>query len=161
MPTATELKQKFWKSLRHDMTMMIGLDGTRYAHARPMTAQFDGDRNGPIYFFTSTESELVKDIGRGKAATGSFSSKGHDLFATLHGKLSRDRDQATIDRLWNRFVAAWFEGGRDDPKLVLLRFDVDNAEIWLDGSSMVAGIKMLLGIDPKQDYKDHVATVKM
>lgn len=161
MPTAAELKEKFWKSLRHDMTMMIGLDGTRYAHARPMTAQLDKDRDGPIYFFTSTESELAKDIGRGKAATGAFAAKGHDLFATLHGKLSRDRDRATIDRLWNRFVAAWFEGGKDDPKLVLLRFDVDNAEIWLDGSSMVAGIKMLLGFDPKQDYKDSVATVKM
>lgn len=161
MPTAAELKEKFWKSLRHDMTMMIGLDGTRYAHARPMTAQLDKDRDGPIYFFTSTESELAKNIGRGKAATGAFAAKGHDLFATLHGKLSRDRDRATIDRLWNRFVAAWFEGGKDDPKLVLLRFDVDNAEIWLDGSSMVAGIKMLLGFDPKQDYKDNVATVKM
>ena len=27
-----------------------------------------------------------------------------------------------IDRLWNPFVAAWFEG-KDDPKLQLLRFD--------------------------------------
>ena len=96
MPTAAELKEKFWKSLRHDMTMMIGLDGTRYAHARPMTAQLDKDRDGPIYFFTSTESELAKNIGRGKAATGAFAAKGHDLFATLHGKLSRDRDRATI-----------------------------------------------------------------
>ena len=66
-----------------------------------------------------------------------------------------------IDRLWNRFVAAWFDKGKDDPKLALLRFDTEQAEIWLDGSSVVAGIKMLLGFDPKEDYKDHVAKVAL
>ncbi|MES0090053.1 pyridoxamine 5'-phosphate oxidase family protein [Mesorhizobium sp. M0030] len=41
----------------------------------------------------------------------------------MQGKLSLDNNRAVIDRLWNRFVAAWFEGGKDDPKLALLRFD--------------------------------------
>ena len=39
-------------------------------------------------------------------------------------------------------------------QLALLRFDAERAEIWLDASSLVARIKMLLGADPKQDYKD-------
>jgi hypothetical protein len=29
--------------------------------------------------------------------------------------------------------------------------DAERAEIWLDASSLVAGIKMLLGADPKED----------
>jgi hypothetical protein len=33
--------------------------------------------------------------------------------------------------------------------------------VWLNGSSVVAGIKMLLGVDPKQDYKDKVAKVDL
>ena len=66
-----------------------------------------------------------------------------------------------IDRLWNRFVAAWFEGGKDDPKLALLRLDAERAEIWLDGSSLVAGAKMMLGMDPKKDYKGKVAEVPL
>lgn len=72
-----------------------------------------------------------------------------------------DKDRAAIDRLWNRFVAAWFEGGKEDPKLALLRFDPQEAEIWLDGSSVMAGIKMLLGFDPKESYKDNVAKVDL
>jgi general stress protein 26 len=75
--------------------------------------------------------------------------------------LSVDNDRAVIDRLWNRFVAAWYEHGKDDPKLALLRFDPDRGEIWLDGSSLVAGIKMMLGFDPKEDYKDNIATVDL
>jgi hypothetical protein len=43
----------------------------------------------------------------------------------------------------------------------LIRLDPENAEIWIDASSMVAGIKMLLGMDPKEDYKDKVAEVAL
>ena len=67
----------------------------------------------------------------------------------------------TIDRLWNRFVAAWYEGGKDDPKLALLRLDAERAEIWLNESSVFAGAKLLLGIDPKKSYADHVAKVPL
>jgi general stress protein 26 len=66
-----------------------------------------------------------------------------------------------VDKLWNKFVAAWFEGGKDDPKLVLLRFDAEHAEIWQDASSILSGLKLLLGIDPKQDYKGQVADVSL
>jgi hypothetical protein len=99
----------------------------------------------------------VQKFELGDRAIATFASKGHDLFATLHGCVSLDNDRAVIDRLWNRFVAAWYEGGKDDPNLALLRFDAERAEIWLDASSLVASIKLLLGADPKEDYKENVA----
>jgi general stress protein 26 len=160
MPTPQELEAKFWKSLKSDMTMMLGLDGVEDGHTRPMTAQVEGDR-GPIWFFTSKDTALVQKLGRGNRAIGTFASKGHDLFATVHGRLSLDNDRDVIDRLWNRYVAAWYEGGKDDPKLALLRLDAERAEIWLDASSLVAGLKILLGADPKQTYKDKVANVEL
>jgi len=160
MPTQQEFAERFWKALRSDMTMMLGLDGVEDGHARPMTAQIEGD-HGPIWFFTAKDNALIGLLGRGDRAIATFASKGHDLFATVHGRLSLDNDRAVIDRLWNRFVAAWFEGGKDDPKLALLRLDPESAEIWLDASSMVAGFKMLIGIDPKKDYKEKVAEVEL
>lgn len=160
MPSPQELESKFWKALKSDMTMMLGLDGVEDGHARPMTAQFEDDR-GPIWFFTAKDSAIVQTLQPGARAIATFASKGHDIFATVHGGLSIDDDRATIDRLWNRFVAAWYEDGKDDPKLALLRLDAERAEIWLDGSSLIAGVKMLLGVDPKQDYKDNVAEVAL
>ena len=160
MPTPQELEAKFWKALEADMTMMLGLDGVEDGHARPMTAQIESPR-GPIWFFTAKDNGIVQNLANGNRAIATFASKGHDLFATVHGTVRLDNDRATIDRLWNRFVAAWYEGGKDDPKLALLRLDPEKAEIWLDGSSLVAGIKLLLGVDPKQDYKDNVATVTL
>ena len=44
---------------------------------------------------------------------------------------------------------------------MLLRFTPGDAQIWVDASSFVAGVKMFLGIDPKQDYKDKVAKVDL
>lgn len=155
-----EMREKFWKALKSDMTVMLGLAGVDEGHTRPMTAQLDGD-DGPIWFFTSTESDLVKQVSATHRAVATFASKGHDVFAAIHGDLVVDNDRAVIDRLWNRFVAAWYEEGKDDPKLVLLRFDAERAEIWKDGSSLWAGIKMLLGSDPKQDYKGSVAEVTL
>jgi len=160
MPSTQEIEAKFWKALKSDMTMMIGLDGVEDGHARPMTAQLDGDRS-PIWFFTAKDHVLVQRLGQGDRAIATFASKGHDIFATVHGTLSLDSNRATIDKLWNRFVAAWFEGGKDDPKLALLRLDAERAEIWVDASSLVAGIKLLLGGDPKKDYQDKVAKVTL
>ena len=161
MPSPQELETKFWKALRSDMTLMLGLDGVEDGHARPMTAQVEGD-HGPIWFFTSTEQQIVRKIGQGDRAIATFASKGHDIFATIHGRLSVDTDRAVVDRLWNPWAAAWYEGGKDDPKLALLRLDPEKAEIWEDASSLVAGIKTLLGAgDPKKDYKDKVAKVDL
>jgi len=161
MPTPKELEAKFWKALKSDMTVMLGLDGAEDGHTRPMTAQTEGD-HGPIWFFTATDNSLAQALkGSSGRAIATFASKGHDVFATIHGSLSIDHDRAVIDRLWNRYVAAWYEGGADDPKLVLLRLDAEKAEIWEDASSLIAGIKMLLGIDPKASNEDKVAEVSL
>lgn len=154
-----ELEKKFWDALKSDRTMMLGLDGVEDGHARPMTAQAENDA-GPIWFFTAIDNAIVANLGRGNRAIATFTAKDHDLFASIKGNLSVDKDRATIDRLWNPFVAAWYEG-KDDAKIALLRLDAEDAEIWLNGSSLLAGVKMLFGVDPKQDYQDKVAQVDL
>ena len=112
--------------------MFVGLVGVAESHARPMTAQLDGEaERGPIFFFTARDTALAQALGMApRRAFATYAAKGHGLFAALHGGLMLDNDRATIDRLWNRFVAAWFEGGKEDPKLALIRFEPESAEIW-------------------------------
>nr|WP_310523791.1 pyridoxamine 5'-phosphate oxidase family protein [Polymorphobacter sp.] len=162
MTTSQEMQAKFWKSLGSDRTVMLGLKGSEDGHLRPMTAQVE-DGHDAIWFFTATDNGIVEALRGGAlgAATGSLVSKGHDLFASFDGTLVEHNDRATIDRLWNPFVAAWYEGGKDDPKLVLLRMTPGDAVIWLNENNMFAAIKMLLGVDPKADYKDKVAAVSL
>jgi len=160
MTDTRELEEKFWKALEGDRTMLLGLDGQEDGHARPMTALSEG-RRSPIWFFTSADNALVTQLGSGSGrAIAGFASKGHDLFASIRGTLRVDTDRAVVERLWNPFIAAWFEG-KDDPKIRLLRLDAEDAEVWIDASSMLAGVKMLLGVDPKKEYRDKVGEVDL
>jgi general stress protein 26 len=160
MNTPADLEKKLWHALKSDRTLMLGLDGIENGHSRPMTAQFEDDQ-GPIWFFTGRDNALVKNLGNSKPAMAAFTSKGHDLFASITGTLRVDNDRAVIDRLWNKWIEAWFEGGKDDPNLVLLRLDADQAEVWLNENNLLAGVKMLLGVDPKKNYQDKVANVDL
>jgi general stress protein 26 len=159
MPSAKDLEQLFWQELKSDMTVMLGADGVENGHMRPMTAQCDGE-HGPIWMFTANDTAMGK-ITAPKKAQIAFAAKDHALFASVHGRLRVDNNREAIDRLWNPLIAAWFEKGKDDPKLALLRFDPEHAEIWQNENSLFAGAKMLFGTDPKADYKDKVAKVAM
>ena len=160
MPTPHEIEKKFWKALESDKTMMLGLTGVDESHLRPMTAQLDGEK-GPIWFFGSKDSDLVSNMKKTSNAVSTFVSKGNDLYATVHGTLSINNDRKMIDEFWSPFVAAWYEGGKDDPKLALLCFEPNRAQVWLDASSLMAGIKMLFSSDPKDTFKDNVAELKL
>jgi len=156
MPSESEIVHKFWKHLNSDRVVMLGVEGS--GEAQPMTALVEGDEErGPIWFFSSKDVDLVNQIGTGQPGVLYFTAKNHDVFAGLHGDLSLVYDRDLIDRLWNPFIAAWYEGGKDDPKLQLIRFDPEHAHIWLNENSTFAGIKMLLGRDPKKDAGDKVA----
>ncbi|MBF9030205.1 pyridoxamine 5'-phosphate oxidase family protein [Rhodobacterales bacterium HKCCE3408] len=160
MPTPAELETHFWTALRKDMTVLLACDG---APPRPMTAQVSTDRDaGPLWFFTATDTDIGEAVASGpKPAVLTFASQGHDVFASASGTLTKDMDRAKIDELWNPFVAAWYEQGKDDPKLCLVRMDATDAHIWETGNSLVAGLKILLGSDPKQDFEDQTAQVRL
>ena len=154
------IEARFWKDLKASPFVMLGLVGARDGHTQPMTAQFEDDR-GPIWFFLNKDNSLLQALQGSDRAIAAFTSKGHDIFAAIHGTLALDNDPATIDRLWNPHAEAWFEGGRNDPKLALLRLDTERAQLWLGGSSFGAAVERLLGKDPKESYKDNIAEVSL
>ena len=160
MPTPQELERLFRSTLESDMTVMLGLVGAEESHMRPMTAQFEAE-GGPIWFFTATDTAIAENLARNDRAVLTLQSRSHDLFACLHGRLRLDNDPQRIDQFWSSYVEAWFEGGKRDPKLALLRLTPEHGEIWENANSFVAGIKMLFGVDPKEEFKDQVAEVDM
>jgi general stress protein 26 len=159
MPSEAEIQGRFWKELGSERTIMLGLPGIH--EPQPMTALIEGDEGGPLWIFTARDAALVADLARSDRALATFTGRKHDLFACLTGTLRLDNDRAVIERLWNPWVAAWFEGGKDDPKLALLRFDPDHAKIWLNATPLGAAIEWLLRRDPKESYREKVAEVSL
>ena len=124
-----------------------------------MTALFEGEAGGPAWMFTSKDNALAEQVVGGAAPAGlGFASKGHEVWASMTGRLSSSNDRAVVDRLWNPCVAAWYKG-KDHPKLTLLRSDPDHAEVWPNEKSLFAGMELLLGRDPEPDYETKVAEI--
>lgn len=163
MPSPQELREKLLKTLKSDMVVMLGVKGSKDGHKRPMSAVFRDSDPGTVWFFGDNTTELAKALASGsEQAEACFSAKGHGLFACIHGALSIDTDRAVVDELWNTHVAAWYPGGKEDPKLILLRFEPAEAEIWEGESGLLASVKSLFGGDPAEDHeRDKHASVNM
>lgn len=136
----SDIRKQMWQALASSPFLMIERTGSG-EHAEPMTAQLDPDADGEFWFYTRRDNRLAQ----GGRAMAQFSSKGHDLFACISGTLSEETDPAVIDRYWSGGVEAWFEGGRNDPNMLMLRFDLDDAEIWEADMTVRGLFKMLTG----------------
>ncbi len=101
---------------------------------QPMT-HFPDRASGTIWFISSTDTALVQSLGMGEDADYVVISEDHDLHASLRGKLYHLHDAAKLDALWSPVIAAWFEGGRQDPRVALLRFDPEVADVWASSTS--------------------------
>lgn len=147
----SDIKKDFWKALDASPNVMVGLIGER-AHHVPMHAMLDKDADGAVWFFTATDNRLAS----GGPAMAQFASRDHDLFACISGTLRREADRAVLDRLWNNAVAAWYPGGKDDPKLLLLRFDLEDAEIWTADPGLKGMFKLATGMTVKRkEFGEH------
>ena len=157
-----EILEQFWGALENSPFVMLGLDQARGSAMQPMTAQFeDQDRdNGCVWFFTAKDHDLTRALGQDNRAIASFASKGHDLFASVRGRLVLDNGRPEIDRLWNPIVADWYEG-KDDPKMALLCFELDDAKIWQSdiGGFLKPAFNKRFGRKPEAGMKEKVAEV--
>ncbi len=162
MADEREMEEQFWGALEDSPFVMLGLDHARDSAMQPMTARFeDQDRErGCVWFFTAKDHDLTRALGQDNRAVASFVGKGHDIFASLRGRLVLDNSRAEIARLWNAIVAEWYDG-KDDPKMALLRFELDDAKIWLSdlGGFLKPAVNKLFGRKPEAGMKDKVAEV--
>lgn len=146
-----DIKTKMWKAMSQSPKVMVSLVN-KDMHAEPMYAQLDSDADGRFWFYTTKDNR----IAQGGKAMIHFASKGHDVFACIRGTLVTESRSEIIDRYWSNPVEAWYEEGKDDPSLLMLRFELDDAEIWDADPSIKGVFKMLTGknVQP-EEMGDH------
>lgn len=136
-----EVRERMWEKMGKSPFVMVSLVGADQ-HAEPLTAQLDEDVDGKFWFYTRKDNRVAS----GGPAMVQFVSKDHKVFACIRGNLVTETDQAIVDKYWSNFVEAWFEGGRNDPNLLMLRFELQDAEIWEGDESIIGKFKMLTGM---------------
>lgn len=154
MTDRKEMKNDFWKALADSPFLFLQLDSAPET-AVPMTAQLDEDANSAIWFFTRRDHVLAN----GGRATATFAGKNHDMFARFTGILTEESSRERLDKQWSREIEAWFPGGKDDPKLLMLRMDLGQAEIWNSDLGFIDNAKMLMGFDMREEAREeHLET---
>ncbi|MEW4468805.1 pyridoxamine 5'-phosphate oxidase family protein [Parasphingorhabdus sp. JC815] len=156
MSDRSEIREEFWKAMSDSPNLMVNLH-TSNEHSVPMRAHLDKDADSEFWFYTSRTNRLAP----GGAAMAQFVSKGHDIFACISGVLFEEKDETIIDKYWSNAVAAWFDRGREDPDMLMLRFDLKEAEIWTADMSMKGAFKMMTGIKMKESDSGGHSRVKL
>jgi general stress protein 26 len=102
-------------------------DANKHLVSRPLAMQ-EVEFDGTLWFFTQDPSPKVDDISKHDEVNVSFESG--NGWVSIAGTASISHDQAKIDELWNKRAEAWFEQGREDPSVALLKVDAHTAEYW-------------------------------
>lgn len=127
-------------------------------HGQPMAPHGDPDA-GVIWFITSRQSDLARAVGTGCPAHFTFTGKSHDYYASVDGRLSLSQDSAKLDEIWSAIAAAWFDKGREDADVALLRLDLQEGAVWSNTSNPVTFALQIpaanLSEEKKPDLGEH------
>lgn len=126
--------------------------------ARPMHLVQD-EYDNTLYFYTPKDAAKVFEIQQDRDVCITFSDPQNDVYVSLTGTARLTEDKALIDKYWNDWVAAWFEDGKDDPRLAMLAVKINKGEHWdTKESKVVQMLEIAEASDSKgstPDYGEH------
>ncbi|GLS85848.1 hypothetical protein GCM10010873_08220 [Cypionkella aquatica] len=138
----SELKQEFWARMADVRAAMLGIKGEGKLVA--MSPQLDDKYPGVVWFITAKGTDLAKGVQAGvRDAQLVIADGGAGLYGDIDGTLAHSTDQQVLDEVWSFAADAWFEGGKNDPDVCLLRFTPKSGEISVTPTS---GVKFLYEI---------------
>lgn len=113
-----------------DMGMMgTYQEGSEFIYAVPMSRQ-EVDEQGNIWYLLSSESETYHNLEKNKNLSILFSDTSNFNFLSLNGQAEISQDQARVDKYWNKMVEVWFEKGKEDPRIRVLKVVPSEAHYW-------------------------------
>ena len=105
--------------------------------SRPLELQ-ETDSDGNLWFFTQDPSPKADEIRANPNVNVSVADK--EGYLSISGRAEISRDQEKIQELWSASASAWFEEGREDPSIALIKVNSDTAEYWVSDEPKIASI---------------------
>lgn len=110
---------------------------------RPMnTMQVDNDGN--FWFLSNKTSNKNEEIKENSLVQLLYSDEGSAVFMSVYGHATELYDKQKIEELWNPLIKTWFEEGKDDPNLTVIKVQPVEGYYWdTQHHKMVAFLKMV------------------
>lgn len=99
------------------------------ASIRPMNV-LQVDDEGSLWFMSMKDSKKNNEISSDPFTHVLFQENTNSGFLNVYGITEISTDQAKIDELWKPLLKVWFQGGKDDPNITLLKVVPTNVYYW-------------------------------
>jgi len=115
-----------------------------HLYSRPLGV-LDHEFEGVVWFFTPDPSPKTEELRADPHVNVAYADGASHV--SLSGTARVIRDAALIERFWNPWAEAWFEGGRDDPSVALLEVSAHTVEYWhIDKPAVVRAFEVAKGL---------------
>jgi general stress protein 26 len=106
---------------------------THLAHvpfeSRPMSTRMV-DENGNLWFFSRMDSYKNENILDDSRVQLLYAQPANSHFLSIFGRAKIIKDRQKSDELWTVFAQTWFQEGKDDPELSLIKVEPERAHYW-------------------------------
>lgn len=125
-------------------------------NVRPMScAQVDDEGN--LWFLSMKSSEKNKEIELDSKTQLLFQVGNYSGFLSLYGDSEILFNREKLDELWSPLAKTWFQGGKDDPEISLIKFRPLDGYYWdTKHGSAVAFLKMAASVISGKTMDDSI-----
>ena len=123
-------------------TMMTTRNGENHLHSCPMNTTETSIGAKEIWFIGHKPSETVDNIKQNPEVNLAYVTQESDKYLSISGSAELVEDEEKLNELWSVMYNAYFEQGKDDPKVQLIKVVPHGAEYWANGNAIASAVKM-------------------
>ena len=146
-----DMTETFWDRLDDCRTGMLVIEG----RAVPMSHYVDENKR-ELWFITAKGTYMAENAKGGQAHYVLCNDK-EGLYASLSGRLTPEINKEKLDEYWSFIAASWYEDGKQDPDVLLLKLSLDYGEVWTSkgGAKFFYEVAKANLTDDKPDVGEH------
>lgn len=123
-------------------TMMTTRNTEDHLHACPMNTTETSIGAKEIWFIGHSPSETVDNIKKNPEVNLAYVTQDDEKYLSITGTAELVDDKEKLDELWSVMYNAYFEQGKEDPKVQLIKVVPHGAEYWANGNAISSAVKM-------------------
>ena len=123
-------------------TMMTTRNGENHLHSCPMNTTETSIGAKEIWFIGHKPSETVDNIKQNPEVNLAYVIQDSEKYLSISGTAELVEDEEKLNELWSVMYNAYFEQGKDDLKVQLIKVVPHGAEYWANGNAITSAVKM-------------------
>ena len=123
-------------------TMMTTRTSEDHLHSCPMNTTETSIGAKEIWFIGHTPSETVENIKTNPEVNLAYVSQDDKNYLSITGTAELLEDKEKLNELWSVMYNAYFEKGKEDPSVQLIKVTPHGAEYWANGNAITSAFKM-------------------